>query len=52
MQRQQKITLGEMRQSGPLMHARIGMLTALDHGKPAPTQPPRRKAVKKYRIVK
>jgi hypothetical protein len=37
---------------GPLMHARIAMLQALSHGKPAPTQLPRRKAVKKYRIVK
>jgi hypothetical protein len=33
-------------------HAVIGMLKALDHGKPAPTQPPKRKAVKKYQIVK
>jgi hypothetical protein len=37
---------------GPLMHARVGMLRALNHGKPAPEQPPRRKAVKKYRIAK
>jgi hypothetical protein len=36
---------------GPLMHARIGMLKALSHGKPAPVQPPRRKRAKVYRIV-
>ena len=36
---------------GPLMHARIGMLKALSHGKPVPDKPPRRKAVKQYRIV-
>ena len=37
---------------GPLMHARIGMLRALNHGKPNPDVTPRRKAVKKYRIVR
>jgi hypothetical protein len=37
---------------GPLMHASIGMLKALSHGKPAPTQPPRRKAAKVYKIVR
>ena len=37
---------------GPLMHPRIAMLQALSHGKPTSAQSPRRKAVKKYRIVK
>jgi hypothetical protein len=37
---------------GPMMHAHIGMLQALSHGKPAPDQPPRRRAVKKYRVVR
>ena len=36
---------------GPIMHARIGMLKAMGHGKPAPEKPPRRKAVRKYRVV-
>jgi hypothetical protein len=34
-----------------LMHARIAMLRALNHGKPAPA-PERKKLVKKYRIVR
>jgi hypothetical protein len=37
---------------GPMMHAHIGMLHALNHGKPAPDQPARRRAVKKYRVVR
>jgi hypothetical protein len=37
---------------GPMMHAHIGMLQALSHGKPAPDQPPRRKAAKAYKIVR
>jgi hypothetical protein len=37
---------------GPLIHARIGMLKALSHGKPEPAPTPRRKAVKKYKIVR
>jgi hypothetical protein len=50
-------TAGEMlliaaEERGPLMFAHIAMLRALDHGKPAPVQPPRRKAAKKYRIAK
>jgi len=36
---------------GPMMFAHIGMLRALDHGKPAPEQQPRRKAAKKFRIA-
>jgi hypothetical protein len=36
---------------GPMMHAHIGLLQALNHGKPA-SDTPRRKAAKKYRIVK
>jgi hypothetical protein len=35
-----------------IMHARIAVLRALHHDKPAPDTPPRRKAVKKYRIAK
>jgi hypothetical protein len=35
-----------------IMHARIGMLRALNHGKPAPATTPRRKRAKAYRIVK
>jgi hypothetical protein len=37
---------------GPMMHAHIGMLQALSHGKPSPESSPRRKAAKKYRIAK
>jgi hypothetical protein len=35
-----------------MLHAVIGMNKALSHGKPEPEQPPRRKAVKKYRIAR
>jgi hypothetical protein len=35
-----------------LIHARITVLRALHHGKPPPESSPRRKAAKKYRIVK
>jgi hypothetical protein len=37
---------------GPMMHAHIGMLQALSHGRPEPTQPPRPKAAKAYKIVR
>jgi hypothetical protein len=37
---------------GPMLHARVGVLRAMNHGKPEPAKEPRRKAVKKYRIVK
>ncbi len=37
---------------GPLLHARVGMLRALNHGKPAPTQTPRRTVAKAYKIVR
>jgi len=37
---------------GPMMHAHIGMLRALNHGKPDPSTTPRRKAAKKYRVVR
>lgn len=37
---------------GPLLHASIGMNKALNFGKPEPEKAPRRKAVKKYRIVR
>jgi hypothetical protein len=33
---------------GPLLHARVGMLRAMNFGKPAPV---RKKSAKKYRIV-
>jgi hypothetical protein len=35
-----------------IMHARIAVLKALNHGKPSPASEPRRKAFKKYRIVR
>src|SRR5580692_10131233 len=35
---------------GPLMHAHIGMLRALNHGNPQPATRPRRKRAKAYRI--
>lgn len=34
---------------GPIEHARIGMLRAMNLGKPAPTKP---RAAKKYRILR
>jgi hypothetical protein len=37
---------------GPTMLARIGIMRALHHGKPAPESVPRRKAAKKYRVVR
>jgi hypothetical protein len=37
---------------GPLMHAHVGMLRALNHGKPKPAITPRRKRVKAYKIVR
>ncbi len=37
---------------GPLLHARVGMLQALHHGRPAPLRPPQRKPAKAYRIVR
>jgi hypothetical protein len=38
--------------TGPLLHARVGMLRALRFGKPDPKLEPRKKRVKKYRIVR
>jgi hypothetical protein len=35
---------------GPVLHARVGMLRALNHGRPVPAAEPKR--AKKYRIVK
>jgi hypothetical protein len=35
-----------------VMHARIAMLRAVNHGLPPPEQPPRRKAVKAFRIIR
>ena len=37
---------------GPLMHAQIGMLRALNHGKPDPKIAPPRKRAKVYKIVR
>jgi hypothetical protein len=37
---------------GPTMFARIGIMRALNHGKPDPTIVPPRKGAKAYRIVK
>lgn len=36
---------------GPVMHARIGMLRAINHGKPRPAPQARKKAVKAYRLI-
>lgn len=36
---------------GPMLHARVGMLRALSHGKPPP-KVERRKSVKVYRMVR
>jgi hypothetical protein len=33
---------------GPMLHARVGMLRAMNHGRPAPV---RKKTAKTYRIV-
>lgn len=35
---------------GPLLHARVGMLRAIHHGRPAPE--PRRKRAKAFKIVR
>ncbi|MGB6396498.1 MAG: hypothetical protein WBF73_12530 [Bradyrhizobium sp.] len=35
-----------------IMHARIAVLKALNHGLPDPKTEPRRKAVKKHRIIR
>ena len=35
-----------------IMHARIGMMRALNAGKPDPATTPRRKPAKSYRIVR
>ena len=37
---------------GPTMFARIGMLMALNHGKPNPAVTPHGKRAKAYRIVR
>ena len=34
---------------GPMIHAHIAMLQALNHRKPTPEPPPRRKAAKAYK---
>jgi hypothetical protein len=35
-----------------LMHARVGMLRALNHGRSEPAAAPRRKRAKSYRVVR
>lgn len=37
---------------GPLLHARVGILRALNHDKPPPDIPQRKKRAKAYRIVR
>jgi len=37
---------------GPVMFARIGIMRALNHGKPAPDSRPRRKPAKRYRVIR
>lgn len=37
---------------GPMLHAVIGMNKALAHGKPDPVKEPRRKAAKKYKVIR
>ena len=37
---------------GPVLFARIGVMRALNTGKPDPEITPRRKGAKRYRIVK
>jgi len=37
---------------GPLLHARVGMLRALNYGKPDPTLGPRRKAARAYKVIR
>ena len=37
---------------GPTMFARIGVMRALNHGKPAPAPMPRRKRAKAYRVIR
>ncbi len=39
-------------QGGPTMFARIGMMRALNAGKPDPQVAPRRKRAKAYRVVR
>lgn len=37
---------------GPLMHAHIAMMRAINAEMPAPVKEPRRKAARKYRIIR
>jgi hypothetical protein len=37
---------------GPTMMARIGVMRALNHGKPDPAPMPRRKRAKAYRVIR
>jgi hypothetical protein len=37
---------------GPTMMARIGVMQALNHGKPGPVPTPRRKRAKVYKIIR
>jgi hypothetical protein len=47
-----EVVLMAAEDQGLLMHARIEMLKALSHGKPASTQPATAQAMKNYRIVR
>jgi hypothetical protein len=38
--------------NGPTMMARIGVMRALNHGKPDPAIVPRRKGAKAYRVIR
>ena len=37
---------------GPVLHAAIGMNKALTHGQPSPVKEPRRKVVRKYKVIR
>jgi hypothetical protein len=36
---------------GPMMHARIGMLKAINHGRPVERVEPRKKRARQYTII-
>jgi hypothetical protein len=41
-----------VKHNGPTMFARIGMMRAINAGKPTPPTPPRRRRAKTYRIAR
>jgi hypothetical protein len=47
-----EILLMAAERRGPLMHARIGMLRALNHGQPNSPTAPRRKSAKAVRVIR